>query len=1068
MKIIEFFVGLQTQSLPRETLSKTFESQTNALSIATSTTVTTAAATATATKKQFSTKSLSKKYNDFDYDGTKNSDDSVMASSVAKSKFESSHTERTHSEEGFFRRFINRSGRKHKKDRDANVDKDVVDNNNKKAIKAANVEPAIKKSEELSIINVLSKARENETPLISKPLLDTYLLNDELSGSSLSATPKSDKPKSGPNARQRILPKNVSPSRSDDILTMENTQNNNQKLFDSIADSTKVTSIYSSHPEPTKSIGIADSHLHYRSEEILNSSNKNNNSNYNESTSPYSISLPKCILPSEGKFVQNASRNSHGGWNQQQKFSKAANANQQSPNRIKLATKGKMVEKSKSFRLYTKHSSSASPHNESKPTLSGNMPSLPDLNGADDLVCTQTTHASRYSANRDSLNSLRFMNSNRLNANSNQKWPTRSSSSSRIFDSNSNSEFGSNEFNFEPNHEILLPMSTTDDIGYYDGEKKASSHAADGGSDQDMLPAIAKNPAYASHHLTQNQNINEIEDNIDKIMKSSVFTVLKKSSTADSYQIKTNPANVSLTTISKNKPDDVPNKLLNIATCESPPLLRSSVTTSKLDIPPAKKVTSNVPEFMQIQLNRVDGRTKSYIEYSSSAPSATSSTTTIQTNDDDKERRFSNESIEISDKKKVAINSFSSDQNLDNSRLMRATFNNQLSRGGSNTDINKSVNAGTNRNASDEYFNSSSEDANDNLDANVVVQRRKSVSDKKLKFEKKIEEIQNEVKRSSIIGIEKLQAIAARHALPTDDENFMMPVILRSKKLPSSKSSQDSDDPTPELIKVFARRSLKIKDTDDYLVPDDERSALNQKSFDNSNNNAVGETINNLNRLNNNKMSSNKPSTVDSDKENHLSSGSGPKMSDEKLLSNVALHRKSVDFDNKSAMFGKKDNEKPDADNASLISHTSNIFSGSQNRIPNNAYNNYRNSAIFFENLNGSNNIYRSSINSAKGNKNNINNNPPANNGVVLIIDNDKTLNEPSSKTNISLNSTNTNAKKCNVSSGTAIDDKINKNYKANVNNDTDNINIDADIEYKGILERKAEWEKRASQHLSK
>lgn len=102
---------------------------------------------------------------------------------------------------------------------------------------------------------------------------------------------------------------------------------------------------------------------------------------------------------------------------------------------------------------------------------------------------------------------------------------------------------------------------------------------------------------------------------------------------------------------------------MNVATVEHPPLLRHSTTATKLDIQmpssssPPRKLVNSVPEFMQIQLNRVDAsRPKSCIEYSSHATSLTSINAANNINqciEDDKERRFSNESIEISDRKKV-------------------------------------------------------------------------------------------------------------------------------------------------------------------------------------------------------------------------------------------------------------------------------------------------------------------------------------------------------------------------------------------------------------------------------
>lgn len=153
----------------------------------------------------------------------------------------------------------------------------------------------------------------------------------------------------------------------------------------------------------------------------------------------------------------------------------------------------------------------------------------------------------------------------------------------------------------------------------------------------------------------------------------------------------------------------------------------------------------------------------------------------------------------------------------------------QLSRGSSASDLNRTIVHGDNQ-SGDEYL----DDSDNGSDTNVVVERRKSVSDKKLQFEQKIEKIQEEVKRSSIMTMEKTLAKKP----PLDEDVGNGAVVLRNKK--SSKSSGRGSDATPELMKVFARRSLKIKDTDEYLVNDEaERDTLNQKLGNDTNNNAV-------------------------------------------------------------------------------------------------------------------------------------------------------------------------------------------------------------------------------------
>lgn len=231
-----------------------------------------------------------------------------------------------------------------------------------------------------------------------------------------------------------------------------------------------------------------------------------------------------------------------------------------------------------------------------------------------------------------------------VNGDANAKWtPSRSSSSSRLSEHHfGNTHFEINEMNLIPTSKLYSTLNTSDEIASYNIEADNANVLSNENGQTNVLPVTSK-----SHHYNQNQNIHEIEDNIDKIMKSSVVTVLKKSPTAELYQIKTNSGNVSLTTITSNDEsegggngnggggdcidgDGDGDGALNVATVENPPLLRHSTTATKLDLQvpsssPPKKIVSGVPEFMQIQLNRVDAsRPKSCIEYSSSATSIAS------------------------------------------------------------------------------------------------------------------------------------------------------------------------------------------------------------------------------------------------------------------------------------------------------------------------------------------------------------------------------------------------------------------------------------------------------------
>lgn len=409
-------------------------------------------------------------------------------------------------------------------------------------------------------------------------------------------------------------------------------------------------------------------------------------------------------------------------------------------------------------------------------------------------------------------------------------------------------------------------------------------------------------------------------------------------------------------------------------------------------------------------------------------------------------------------------------------RQSRASIGSQqMSRGSSTSDLNKTSILSDNH-SSDDCLDL---DLDDDNDGNVVIERRKSVSDKKLKFEQQIEKIQAEVKRSSIIGTDK--GINNARNLSLEDESSSA-VVLRGKK--STKSSE-SDDPTPELMKVFARRSLKIKDTDEYQVNDDtERELLNQKMNEGANN----DTNNNMNRINNAK-NSNRFNT-DSDKENNVSSGA--QSSIPKVEIYIKPNEKSSGGGGGGDASPKKDTncKNPPIDMTSVKS-IGKLFNGSTaNRFtanPSNAVpgNNYRNSTAFFENLNnGSNNQL------IRQNSKDAPTSALQDNGVVLIIEKNQSNNNEQHINNSKFNSYNNNFTKNTtpiisnkigqiqssmnqrnandeVTTMTTTTTPISNSTKTTgtvSNSTTDSNKAPEDSEYKGILERKAEWEKRASQ----
>ncbi|XP_031629728.1 putative uncharacterized protein DDB_G0282133 isoform X3 [Contarinia nasturtii] len=1024
--IIETYVG-KSQSLPRgvNSISNSKSNEKHTISTPPNTQI----------------KSKLYKTSEFDCRDQKYSVESNLETKTLNLKRE----DRINSEEGFFRRFINRSGRKHKKEHE-HIDTDTPDAN-KSNKKCETSTPAIKKSAELSIINVLSNARAKDTPIESK---SSYLSTEEVNKSPKSLIMKNDKLRSGPISRQRYTKDVNEISDPIDVARAQKLSSN----------STRYTSYLRFSPNKSIQNQCDDEsdRSHYHSEEILSttsgaiaaddpntpfSHDDNDDGNYKQV--PCSVSLPKNGWPNENKLTYSAlSRNGHSWGQCQQKISKMANDQQST---IKTYHKGKMVEKSKSFRLYTKnfnHENIVQIRNDCKPTL---CPSLPDLNASNRSPLARPL---RYSTNRENLQSLRFMNSSggQLNAGANTKWtPTRSSSSSRISEHRFGSDrFEINDMNLIPTSKLYSTLNTSDEIATYDIEKDKTqlmTGTGAGGDNTSVLPVAAK------HHSFQNTNINEIEDNIDKIMKSAVVTVLKPST--ELYQFKTNNSNINM----------------NVATIDNPPLIRHSTTATKLDLqvpssssssssPPHKKISADIPEFMQIQLNRVDAsRPKSCIEYLSSAATPNDNVTASNASiEEDKERRFSNESIEISDKKKVAINSsimnvFNSNLNKSSESLKSIGFcqqsrtligDQQLSRGSSISELNKTSTMSDNH-SSDDCLDLDLDDENDEC---IVIERRKSFSDKKLKFEQQIEKIQADLKRSTVIGVNDKAANVRKLSL--EDENISGP-ILRGKK---TNKSIEPDDPTPELIKVFARRSLKIKDTDEYQVHNDaERETLNQKMNDVDSSNDTNSTVNRINNIKN----SNKRFNTDSDKENYMSSGCA-----HSTVPKVEIYIKPNEKCEEVTPIKDSPANKNNVDMTSVKS-IGKLFNGSANRfsptpITNSIFsNNYRNSTAFFENLSPSNQARSTS----KQTTNNTSQDNEKDNGIILENINNK-LN-----TNTYNNFTKTATTSIDRKSGDDATKNPNSKPTTVVHNDSNNATSTQDSEFMNILERKAQWEKRAN-----
>uniref|UniRef100_A0A4Y0BR69 DUF4739 domain-containing protein n=1 Tax=Anopheles funestus TaxID=62324 RepID=A0A4Y0BR69_ANOFN len=285
-----------------------------------------------------------------------------------------------------------------------------------------------------------------------------------------------------------------------------------------------------------------------------------------------------------------------------------------------------------------------------------------------------------------------------------------------------------------------------------------------------------------------NQNISQIEENIDKLVSSQFVSIIKSSDEGSSNE----------------RLDDI-----------------------------SGQVSANVPEFMKIQLNRVEGtgrpaKTSSIVLTTSPTPapptspaiaSPTASAGQYQPPEDaiKLQRRFSNENIEITESKpplppSVVVRS---------SMVLEAgipksppAFRKQGSVGGTG-DL-----AGTKRNSMN-----LSQDLSD--DRKVILQRRTSVTEEKIKYERRIssssEDIKFEKKKSTS---EELLEKRGSTGSGNGNSNYNSGsssgdelVVLRKKFVVGEKEGKDKDG-TPELMKVFARRSLKLRSDDDYKVTD--------------------------------------------------------------------------------------------------------------------------------------------------------------------------------------------------------------------------------------------------------
>lgn len=437
-----------------------------------------------------------------------------------------------------------------------------------------------------------------------------------------------------------------------------------------------------------------------------------------------------------------------------------------------------------------------------------------------------------------------------------------------------------------------------------------------------------------------NQNISQIEETIDKLVSSQFVSIIKDAGSSD-----------------------------------------------RLDQP---EPTPTVPEFMKIQLNRVDtpSRPKSNVILTTPLSSVASTPSPSPAAEEPlKTRRFSNENIEISEHKPP----------LPPSAVIVAARNSFIEAPRSPPAF-KRAELSSKRNS----MNLSHEMADDRK---VILQRRTSVTEEKIKYERRIssssEDIKFERKKSGSEEVLEKRNSNYNSGSSSGDEL----VVLRKKSIVDNFKDKDKD--TPELMKVFARRSLKLRSDEDYRT---------------------GET----------KTLSN----VDSDKENQ----SSEEKLDKLVKPEVSLNAKPAKDQPSNDAVKPADNNNTAPNTPAATKNNSKPF-GVPNRFGSNALNT-RNTTSFVE-------LRKSLIPNSSPSSPNPTNQQNGNNNPAAKENGSEPLNGNSNRHTIAtMNQFNLNAS--------------NNNTNGTTNGSANGTTIEALgeglNEFKGILQRRAEWEKRAKE----
>nr|NP_001260873.1 uncharacterized protein Dmel_CG30015, isoform F [Drosophila melanogaster]AGB93406.1 uncharacterized protein Dmel_CG30015, isoform F [Drosophila melanogaster] len=371
-------------------------------------------------------------------------------------------------------------------------------------------------------------------------------------------------------------------------------------------------------------------------------------------------------------------------------------------------------------------------------------------------------------------------------------------------------------------------------------------------------------------------DISKIEQNIDLIVKSPLVSVLRKSgNVADKL-----PKEQTAPTKQRPKLLDLGAKMTAPAANPSPspasPLTKSAKLSNSPPTTPAKgqgssnssrRNSSNVenngePEFMKIQLNRVDqARLHNKTNHLVLAKNFKSPTERSQSNDDLSFRRSSEENlagIEIVEHPQPkplspAIRPTALEPSLSRQLKSVSATSMRNSYGSSSEGLATPVTPVTTpstpkSNGFSKSILSAPKNVKEVKDTKEPVSPKEPVKSNRLSLEdrkrlflseertKSVEQRRKSITKTESTApptpsvIPATPAIPVTPVTPTSPEIFEVngntsptsnPVVLRKKSFASCNGnpSPSKDDPTPELMKVFARRSLKVKDDDVVTLP---------------------------------------------------------------------------------------------------------------------------------------------------------------------------------------------------------------------------------------------------------